>query len=284
MKNEKDFTATNGYLAFFILLMALAASILTILFLKLLPVVIVTLFILVCFAGFMTINPNESAVLVLFGKYMGTIKNNGFFWVNPLFIKNKISLRARNFDSDPIKVNDKVGNPIMIGIVLVWKVEDTFKASFEVDEYEHFVRVQSEAALRKLAGHYPYDNFEDENANITLRAGGEDINEKLEEELKERLDIAGIYVIEARINYIAYAQEIAGSMLKRQQATAIVAAREKIVEGAVGMVEMALDKLKDRNIIDMDEEKKAAMVSNLLVVLCSEESARPIVNAGTLHH
>jgi hypothetical protein len=185
---------------------------------------------------------------------------------------------------EPIKVNDKVGNPIMIGIVLVWKVENTFKAAFEVDEYEHFVRVQSEAALRKLAGHYPYDNFEDENADITLRAGGEEINEKLELELKERLDIAGIYVIEARINYIAYAQEIAGAMLKRQQATAVVAARSKIVEGAVGMVQMALEQLKEKEIIDMDDEKKAAMVSNLMVVLCSEESARPIVNAGTLHH
>jgi regulator of protease activity HflC (stomatin/prohibitin superfamily) len=284
MKNEKDFTAVNGYLAFFILLVSLAVSLGILILLKLTPVIIIMVFILVCFAGFITLNPNESAVLVLFGKYMGTIKNNGFFWVNPLFTKKKISLRARNFDSDPIKVNDKVGNPIMIGIVLVWKVENTFKASFEVDEYEHFVRVQSEAALRKLAGHYPYDNFEDESANITLRAGGEDINAKLEDELKERLDMAGIYVIEARINYIAYAQEIAGAMLKRQQATAIVAAREKIVEGAVGMVEMALDKLKARDIIDMDEEKKAAMVSNLLVVLCSEESARPIVNAGTLHH
>jgi len=215
---------------------------------------------------------------------MGTIKDNGFFWTNPLYIRKKISLRARNFDMEPIKVNDKVGNPIMIGIVLVWKVEDTFKASFEVDEYEHFVRVQSEAALRKLAGHYPYDNFEDENADITLRAGGEEINEKLELELKERLDIAGIYVIEARINYIAYAQEIAGAMLKRQQATAVVAARSKIVEGAVGMVQMALEQLKEKEIIDMDDEKKAAMVSNLMVVLCSEESARPIVNAGTLHH
>jgi hypothetical protein len=215
---------------------------------------------------------------------MGTLKQNGFFWVNPLFSRKKISLRARNFNSEPIKVNDQVGNPIMIGIVLVWKVEDTFKASFEVDEYEHFVRVQSEAALRKLAGHYPYDNFEQEHAEITLRAGGEVINKKLESELKERLDMAGINVIEARINYIAYAQEIAGAMLRRQQATAVVAARSKIVEGAVGMVEMALDKLKERDIIELDEEKKAAMVSNLLVVLCSEESARPIVNAGTLHH
>ncbi|PKP09424.1 MAG: hypothetical protein CVU09_10795 [Bacteroidetes bacterium HGW-Bacteroidetes-4] len=284
MKNEKEFKAVNGYLAFFVMLLIVAASLLAIIFLKLLLMLIVLVVTLVCFAGLVTVNPNESAVLVLFGKYMGTIKDNGFFWTNPLYIRKKISLRARNFDMEPIKVNDKVGNPIMIGIVLVWKVEDTFKASFEVDEYEHFVRVQSEAALRKLAGHYPYDNFEDENADITLRAGGEEINEKLELELKERLDIAGIYVIEARINYIAYAQEIAGAMLKRQQATAVVAARSKIVEGAVGMVQMALEQLKEKEIIDMDDEKKAAMVSNLMVVLCSEESARPIVNAGTLHH
>jgi regulator of protease activity HflC (stomatin/prohibitin superfamily) len=284
MKNEKQFQPTNGYTAFTLLVLIVAASLLTVIFLKLIPMVIVMAFALFCFAGLVAVNPNESVVLVLFGKYMGTIKDNGFFWTNPLYTKKKISLRARNFDMEPIKVNDKVGNPIMIGIVLVWKVEDTFKAAFEVDEYEHFVRVQSEAALRKLAGHYPYDNFEDENANITLRAGGEDINEKLELELKERLDIAGIYVIEARINYIAYAQEIAGAMLKRQQATAIVAARAKIVEGAVGMVQMAIEQLKDKDIIEMDYEKKAAMVSNLMVVLCSEESARPIVNAGTLHH
>ena len=284
MKYEKDFKAVNGYLAFFVMLLIVAASLLAIIFMKLLLMVIVLVFTLVCFAGLVTVNPNESAVLVLFGKYMGTIKDNGFFWTNPLYTKKKISLRARNFDSEPIKVNDKVGNPIMIGIVLVWKVENTFKAAFEVDEFEHFVRVQSEAALRKMAGHYPYDNFENENAEITLRASGEEINSKLEEELKERLDMAGIYVIEARINYIAYAQEIAGAMLKRQQATAVVAARAKIVEGAVGMVQMALEQLKEKEIIDMDDEKKAAMVSNLMVVLCSEESARPIVNAGTLHH
>ncbi len=284
MKNEKEHFGANGYLAFFTLLLLLAATITAIVLFKIIPMVIVMAFLLACFAGFIIINPNESTVLTLFGKYMGTIKTNGFYWVNPLFVKKKISLRARNFDSDPIKVNDKVGNPIMIGIVLVWKVENTYKASFEVDEYEHFVRVQSEAALRKLAGHYPYDNFEDEKAEITLRTSGDEINHKLEEELRERLDIAGICVIEARINYIAYAQEIAGAMLKRQQATAIVAARSKIVEGAVSMVQMALAQLKEKDIIDMDEEKKAAMISNLMVVLCGEESARPIVNAGTLHH
>jgi regulator of protease activity HflC (stomatin/prohibitin superfamily) len=233
--------------------------------------------------GFLIVNPNDSSVLVLFGLYQGTVKDNGFFWVNPFNTKKHISLRARNFDSQPIKVNDKVGNPIMIGLVLVWKVEDTYKASFDVDKYEHFVIVQSDAALRKLAGLFPYDNFEDERAEITLRASNEEVSQRLEEELKERLAIAGIQVIEARINYIAYAQEIAGAMLRRQQATAVVAARSKIVEGAVGMVQMALDQLSKKQIVDLDEEKKAAMVSNLMVVLCSDESARPVVNAGTLH-
>jgi len=233
--------------------------------------------------GFVIVNPNESSVLVLFGKYVGTIKINGFFWTNPLYFKKRISLRARNFDSQPIKVNDKVGNPIMIGLVLVWKVENTYKASFDVDQYEHFVVVQSDAALRKLAGMFPYDNFEMEDANITLRAGGEEVNHRLETELRERLNIAGINVIEARINYIAYAQEIAGAMLRRQQATAVVAARSKIVEGAVGMVQMALEQLSEKQIVNLDEEKKAAMVSNLMVVLCSDESARPVVNTGTLH-
>ncbi|HDR88545.1 MAG TPA: SPFH domain-containing protein [Bacteroidetes bacterium] len=233
--------------------------------------------------GLLVVNPNESAVLVLFGAYKGSVKKNGFFWVNPFFVRKKISLRARNFDSDPIKVNDKIGNPIMIGLVLVWKVEDTYKAAFEVDQYEHFVLVQSEAALRKLAGSYSYDNFEDEEAEITLRAGGEEVNNELENEIRERLEIAGIHVIEARINYIAYASEIASAMLRRQQATAIVAARFKIVEGAVSMVQMALDQLSHKGIIDMDEEKKAAMVSNLMVVLCGDKDATPVVNTGTLH-
>ncbi|MGD9977936.1 MAG: SPFH domain-containing protein, partial [Bacteroidales bacterium] len=233
--------------------------------------------------GFIVVNPNESAVLILFGKYMGTIRRNGFFWTNPFYIKKRISLRARNFNSEPIKVNDKVGNPIMIGLVLVWKVSNTYKASFDVDEYGHFVVVQSDAALRKLAGMFPYDNFEHEEEDITLRAGGEAVNHRLEAELIERLNIAGIEVIEARINYIAYASEIAGAMLRRQQATAVVAARSKIVEGAVGMVQMALDQLLQKQIVELDEEKKAAMVSNLMVVLCSDESARPVVNTGTLH-
>ena len=233
--------------------------------------------------GFTVVNPNESSVLVLFGAYKGTIKENGFFWVNPFFVRKKISLRARNFDSEPGKVNDKGGNPVMIGLVLVWKVEDTFKAAFEVDEYEHFVVVQSEAALRKLAGSYSYDNFEDEEAEVTLRSGQEEVNNELEKEIVERLEIAGIHVIEARINYIAYAAEIASAMLRRQQATAIVAARFKIVEGAVSMVEMALDELSKKKIIEMDEEKKATMVSNLMVVLCGDKDPTPVINAGTLH-
>jgi len=233
--------------------------------------------------GFMVVNPNESRVLILFGDYRGTVKANGFFWVNPFYVKKKISLRARNLNSEPIKVNDKVGNPIMIGIVLVWKVEDTFKAAFEVDDYAHFVNIQSESAIRKLAGHYSYDNFDDENVEITLRAGGEEVNHVLETELRERLNIAGIHVIEARISYLAYASEIASAMLRRQQATAVVAARTKIVEGAVSMVEMALEQLAEKKVVDFDEEKKASMVSNLMVVLCSDKDATPVLNTGTLH-
>ena len=237
-----------------------------------------------CFGGFVIVNPNESSVLVLFGAYKGTIKENGFWWVNPFFVKKRISLRARNLDSEPIKVNDKIGNPVMIGVVLVWKVDNTYKAAFDVDDYEHFVNIQSEAAIRKLAGNYPYDNLEDEDAKITLRGGADEVNKMLEDEITERLFIAGIHVIEARINYLAYASEIAGAMLRRQQATAIVAARYKIVEGAVSMVDMALNQLSKQNIIEMDEEKKASMVSNLMVVLCSDKDATPIVNTGTLHH
>ncbi|MGV8114805.1 MAG: SPFH domain-containing protein [Lentimicrobium sp.] len=233
--------------------------------------------------GFLVVNPNESSVLVLFGDYIGTVKHNGFFWVNPFYTKKKISLRARNLNSDPIKVNDKIGNPIMIGIVLVWKVQDTFKAAFEVDDYIHYVEIQSEAAIRKLAGHYPYDNFDDEQSEITLRAGGEEVNHVLEQELSERLERAGIDVIEARISYLAYSSEIAGAMLRRQQASAIIAARVKIVEGAVSMVEMALAQLSEKKLVDLDEEKKAAMVSNLMVVLCSDKDASPVINTGTLH-
>ena len=283
MEKENSFKALSGYGILFLLLIVLAGSIYGMIVFNLLFLIPVLAIAVLCIAGFVVVNPNESSVLVLFGKYKGTIKQNGFFWVNPFYVKKKISLRARNFDSQPIKVNDKIGNPIMIGLVLVWKVEDTYKSAFAVDEYQHFVVVQSEAALRKLAGIYPYDNFEDHDADITLRSGGEEVNHELEREIRERLQIAGIHVIEARINYIAYAQEIAQAMLKRQQATAIVAARFKIVEGAVSMVEMALEQLNDKKIVEFDEEKKASMVSNLMVVLCGDKDATPIVNTGTLH-
>jgi regulator of protease activity HflC (stomatin/prohibitin superfamily) len=232
--------------------------------------------------GFFFLNPNVSCVLVLFGDYKGTVRKNGFFWVNPLFAKKRISLRARNFDSEKIKVNDKVGNPIQIGVILVWQVNDTFKAAFEVDNYEAFVRIQSDSAVRSLAGEYPYDNF-DNDSEMTLRSGQEEVNHALEANLKNRLDIAGIRVIEARIGYLAYAPEIAGAMLRRQQASAVVAARFKIVEGAVSMVQMALDHLAKQNIIELDEERKAAMVSNLMVVLCGDKDVSPVVNTGTLH-
>lgn len=233
--------------------------------------------------GFFVINPNSSRVMVFFGNYRGTVKKNGFFWVNPFYSKKKVSLRAYNFDSERLKVNDKLGNPIMISVILVWQVKNTFKAIFEVNDYEHFVRVQSDAAVRKLGGSYAYDNFEDEG-EITLRSGMNEVNHDLEEELRERLAMAGINVIEARIGYLAYAEEIASAMLQRQQATAIVAARQKIVEGAVGMVEMALDELNQKSIVDLDEEKKASMVSNLMVVLCSDRAVTPVVNTGTLNH
>ena len=233
--------------------------------------------------GFFVINPNNSRVMTFFGDYRGSVKENGFYWVNPFYVKKKVSLRAHNFDSERVKVNDKLGNPILISVILVWQVEDTFKAAFEVNDYGHFVRVQSDAAVRKLAGTYAYDNFEDDS-EITLRSGMTEVNHALEEELAERLAIAGIKVIEARIGYLAYAEEIASAMLQRQQATAIVAARYKIVEGAVGMVESALEELNKKDIVDLDEEKKAAMVSNLMVVLCSDKAASPIVNAGTLNH
>ena len=261
----------------------------------------------VAWGGFMQIEPNEARVMVFFGEYRGTVKENGFFWVNPFYTKKKLTLRARNLDAEPIKVNDKSGNPIMIGMVVVWKVVDTYKASFEIDNasmasampgaglqdnvntkmkaYENFVKIQSDAALRKVAGVYAYDhNTSGDENSLTLRSGGEEMNELLESQINERLRIAGIEVIEARINYIAYAPEIASVMLRRQQADAIIAAREKIVEGAVGMVKMALDKLSADGIIELDDEKKAAMVSNLLVVLCGETNAQPVINSGTLYN
>jgi len=280
---EKQYSGMSGYLFLFLELVLIVLIVFGFMRGMIVPaVILIPVFILVAI-GFTVVDPNQSCVMVLFGAYKGTIKSNGFYWVNPFFVRKKISLRARNFDSETIKVNDKLGNPIMIGLVLVWKVEETYKAAFGVDEYEHFVVVQSEAALRKLAGLYPYDNIEDESAKVTLRDGTEEVNNELEREIVERLEIAGIHVIEARINHIAYAQEIAQAMLKRQQATAIVAARYKIVEGAVSMVEMALDELSEKEIVQLDEEKKATMVSNLMVVLCGDKDATPIVNTGSLY-
>lgn len=280
---EKQYKGMSGYL--FLLLELILVGLIVFGFMRgmiLSSIILIPFFILIAI-GFAVVDPNQSSVMVLFGAYKGTIKTNGFYWVNPFFVRKKISLRARNFDSETIKVNDKLGNPIMIGLVLVWRVQETYKAAFGVDEYQHFVVVQSEAALRKLAGLYPYDNIEDETAKVTLRDGTEEVNDELEREIIERLDIAGIEVIEARINHIAYAQEIAKAMLKRQQATAIVAARYKIVEGAVSMVEMALEQLSQKEIVDLDEDKKATMVSNLMVVLCADKDATPIVNTGSIY-
>ena len=254
--------------------------------------------------GFIKQEPNEAKVLVFFGKYSGTFYKNGFFWVNPLLSKKSVTLRARNLNPEPIKVNDKSGNPVLIGMVLVWKLEDTYKALFEIDSqslapvttnargvagprnfssaFENFVRVQSDAALRQVAGNYAYDNAEGAD-ELTLRSNAEEINNQLVKTLNDRLSMAGLHVVEARINYLAYAPEIAAVMLRRQQADAIIAAREKIVDGAVSMVKMALDKLKSEGVVDLDEERKAAMVSNLLVVLCGDEPAQPVVNSGSIY-
>ena len=282
MKNEKIINASSGYTMFIILVLLLAVLLFGFIS-RIVLTWILILPILLILPGFFIVNPNGSKVMVLFGAYKGTVKENGFFWANPFLTKQRISLRARNFDSERVKVNDKIGNPILINVILVWRVKDTYKAAFEVDQYEEFVRVQTDAAVRKLAGSYPYDNFDDEQADITLRSGMDEVNEALENEITERLAIAGIEVMEARIGYLAYAPEIASSMLKRQQAVAIVAARKKIVEGAVGMVEDALNQLTEDNIVDFDEDKKASMVSNLMVVLCGDKEATPVINTGTLH-
>ncbi len=286
MTHEKTKKISSGY--FMLLLLVILVTLFVIGILQSNPYFIVPsiLLIIAIIPGFILVNPNTSKVLLLFGKYIGTIKENGFFWANPLYKQRTISLRASNFDSERVKVNDKLGNPIMISTIAVWKVKDTYKAAFEVDNYENFVRVQSDAAVRKLASLYPYDNFEDDGKTeeITLRASVNEVSEALEKELSERLNMAGIEVLEARIGYLAYAQEIASAMLKRQQATAIISARHKIVEGAVSMVEMALDKLNENKIVELDEERKAAMVSNLMVVLCSDKDTTPIVNTGTLNH
>ncbi|MEI6889199.1 MAG: SPFH domain-containing protein [Bacteroidales bacterium] len=287
MENEKN-SLISGYLSVLIIIVLFVSAIIQMVNANDNPVSMILagiLFIAGVFIskGLIVINPNESFVLVLFGEYKGTVKKNGFFFVNPFFVRRKITLRARNLNREPIKVNDKLGNPIMIGIVLVWQVEDTYKAAFEVDDYAHFVDIQSESATRKLAGHYAYDNFDDEQKEITLRAGGEEVHVALERELSERLAMAGIKVMEARISYLAYSSEIAGAMLRRQQATAVVAARTKIVEGAVSMVELALNALSKKQIVELNEEKKASMVSNLMVVLCSDKDTTPVVNTGMMN-
>ena len=265
--------------------------------------IVLALFSLIACKGFMLLEPNEARVLTFFGKYVSSFYNTGFWWVNFLMSAKNISLRARNLNAEPIKVNDKTGNPIMIGLVLVWKLkqDEIYRAVFDIDvaanpatggvtQYarmnmlENFVAVQSDAALRQVAGCYAYDDNTADGDTVTLRSSSEEINDLLEERLSERLAIAGIEVVEARINYLAYAPEIAAVMLRRQQADAIISAREKIVEGAVSMVKMALDKLSSDEIVELDDERKAAMVTNLLVVLCADESAQPVVNAGTLHH
>jgi len=283
MSAEKKFTPVSGYLMLVIVVLLMFLGIAGLIVARNPMLIWFIAFALIPMPGFFFLNPNTSVVLVLFGDYKGTVKANGFHWVNPFYSRKPISLRARNFDSEKIKVNDKVGNPIQIGVILVWQVQDTFKAAFDVDNYENFVRIQSDSAVRKLAGMYPYDNFDNES-EVTLRSGHDEVNKALEENLKNRLDIAGIQVIEARIGYLAYASEIASAMLRRQQAAAVVSARYKIVEGAVSMVQMALDHLAKQQIVELDEERKAAMVSNLMVVLCADKDVSPVVNAGTLNH
>lgn len=285
---EKIIKPISGFLALMLALAALGSSVYFFIQAKDNPVwvnggIISLLILFFLLKGLMIVQPNHSRVLNFFGRYSGTVKANGLFFVNPLYTTQKITLRAHNLQGQTLKVNDKMGNPIEIGAVIVWQVGDTYKAAYEVDDYDEYVKVQSEAAVRHLANSFPYDNLEDEHASITLRDGGEKVNEILEKELTDRLAPAGIVIKEARISHLAYAQEIAGAMLQRQQATAIVAARTKIVEGAVGMVEMALELLSKKEIVNLDEEKKAAMVSNLMVVLCGERGATPVLNTGTLY-
>jgi regulator of protease activity HflC (stomatin/prohibitin superfamily) len=285
MNTEKIISPPSGYLAFALFLILLALTALGLAFEEIAVAVLIGVinFVLVL-PGLVIVNPNESKVLTLFGKYVGTVKHDGFFWVNPFTVKKKVSLRAFNLNGQQLKVNDKVGNPIEIAAVIVWQIKDTANAVFAVENYVQYVNIQSEAAVRHLANSFPYDNIEDETASITLRGGAEQVSILLEKELNERLDRAGIEVLEARISHLAYSPEIAHTMLQRQQASAIISARRLIVEGAVGMVEMALARLSEKNIVNLDEERKAAMVSNLLVVLCGDRSVNPVVNTGTLYH
>lgn len=306
--NFKGFTM-NGFAMLFATLLMLVASGFLLYYgieyengWKIAAGVVLLLIAIVCCCGFMMVEPNEARVMMFFGKYHGTFRRVGYTWVNPFYSAKKLSLRARNIDAQPIKVNDKQGNPVMIGLVLVWKLRDTYKAMFEIDSqtmasnpasvgvnvssimraFENFVKTQSDAALRQVAGLYAYDNTDNKD-ELTLRSGGDEINVQLKEKLDERLNMAGIEIVEARINYLAYAPEIAAVMLRRQQADAIIAAREKIVEGAVSMVKMALDKLAEGGVIELDDDKKAAMISNLMVVLCGDDAAQPVVNTGTLN-
>ena len=283
MKTEKNLTPFNGYLALVIILI-IAGFIVYGFSTENLFLAIPLLFVFILLMkGLIVISPNSSKVLLLFGDYKGSVKQNGLFWVNPFYNRVTLSLRARNFESEKIKVNDKMGNPIMISVILVWRVKDTFKSTFEVDNYENFIRIQTDSAVRKLAGSFPYDHFEDEKATVTLSTNFDDVNIALEHEVTQRLEIAGIEVVESRIGYLAYAPEIAHSMLRRQQASAVVSARHKIVEGAVGMVESALKLLADKEIITFDEDRKATMVSNLMVVLCGDSETKPVINTGTLN-
>ena len=310
---EKEFKGLviNGFVALILLLALTALSIYGIVYFANHPnttgvvlCIVAACFFLICLFGLRMQEPNEAMAMLFFGNYRGTFKKTGFYWVNFLYSSKRVSLRARNLNVDPIKVNDKTGNPIMIGQILVWKLKDTYKAMFEIDSqtmaansqqvgvtvsgrmkaFESFVRVQSDAALREVAGMFAYDDNDDtKNNELTLRSGGNEINDILLNKLNDRLEMSGLEVVEARINYLAYSPEIAAVMLRRQQAAAIIAAREKIVEGAVSMVKMALEKLSEEEIVELDNEKKAAMVSNLLVVLCADESAQPVVNTGTLY-
>ena len=311
---EKEFKGLviNGFIALVLFLALTALSVYGIVYFANHPntigivlCIVAAVFFMICLFGLRMQEPNEAMAMLFFGNYRGTFKKTGFYWVNFLLSSKRVSLRARNLNVDPIKVNDKTGNPIMIGQILVWKLKDTYKAMFEIDSqtmaggangqvgvtvsgrmkaFESFVRVQSDAALREVAGMFAYDDNDDtKNNELTLRSGGSEINDILLKKLNDRLEMSGLEVVEARINYLAYSPEIAAVMLRRQQAAAIISAREKIVEGAVTMVKMALDKLSEEEIVELDNEKKAAMVSNLLVVLCADESAQPVVNTGTLY-
>ncbi len=282
--SEKVRQPQSGYFMLFVLLALLAVTILLLNNKELIGLGLVTGFLMILvLKGLVVISPNSSSLLLLFGAYRGSIKKSGLFWVNPFYSRTALSLRARNFESEQVKVNDKMGNPVLISVILVWKVSDTYKALFEVDKYENFIKIQTDSAVRKLAASFPYDHFEDERASITLSTDFDVVNTTLEKEISERLHIAGITVVEARISHLSYAPEIASAMLRRQQASAIVAARNKIVEGAVGMVESALQLLSAKKIIELDEDKKAAMVSNLMVVLCGDRDTQPVINTGTLN-